>query len=764
LSPSPSCKTVGLVLLWLLVCGVLPAYGKDLAGYVRIKGAGNVLPGVRVAIEALRLQTASGENGAYRLGGVPSGRHRVRFSLPGYRTLALEVVITDADGMLALDAELEIRFGDRVEEVRVTGRREGETSEGLSRYTLRRGDMPPLAGTVEDIGRQMAFLPAIAHVSDLSNDLIVRGGSPFENGYYVDNIPVTNINHFQREGSGGGVIGIINPDMIEETAFHVGAFPARFGDRLSSIIDLRFREGRRDRMHYQADLNAAGFSLCAEGPLLGPRAAFVASIRRSFLDLLAGAFSDQIVPRYGDIHFKADWQPDEKNHFTLLTVVGDSAVAFDLQKAVELEYNSYIDNETHELTAGLNWQRTWGEGVLTETSLSISRSKRRDTLTKVEKNSLYEARREAETRLTLRSVGNWDAGGGHALEFGFELSREKADFYNFFAAHLNRWGDHFPGLTLDGLFRVFKGGVFLSWLWRPWAGFSVTAGVRGDYSSFNERVLFSPRLTLAWSVLPALTLRAAVGLHHQQLYPMLLARNPDAAHMGVPQALHLILGGEWRPEANALISLEVYFKGYRELPLTPDDPTLFVMDNGVALTGFHHYTEITGSGRAWAAGAELFLRKRFAAGISLLGSASLFRARYRDLTGQWRNRLYDNQLVANLAIGWEFATRWDLGLRWNYAGGTPFSPYDLDRSQAANFGIIDPERIMGARYPPYHALSLRLDRLFVLRKSRLGAYINLLNVYNRENVARYYWSTQKQLIETVHQVGFIPVIGCRYEF
>jgi len=309
-----------------------------------------------------------------------------------------------------------------------------------------------------------------------------------------------------------------------------------------------------------------------------------------------------------------------------------------------------------------------------------------------------------------------------------------------------------------------KGGIFVSSNWTPLRRLSATIGGRLEYFSLSRRLFLSPRLAVSYALSPALSLRAATGIYFQQLYPLLLARNPQAGDMRSPRAVHLVIGGEFHPDDATLVTLEAYDKECRHFPLTPDDPVIFVLDNGVALTGFVRFDRIVDTGAARARGIELFLRKSFGDGFYILAAASAFRSRYRDLTGTWRDRVNDNRLVMTLAAGLDLGSRWKFSARWNYAGGVPYTPYDEARSAELNFGIIDPARIMAERYPPFHSLHLRVDRRFVFRKSSLTGYVTLANAYDRRNVARYFWSTREQKIDTLYQLQLLPIIGLQYEF
>ena len=158
------------------------------------------------------------------------------------------------------------------------------------------------------------------------------------------------------------------------------------------------------------------------------------------------------------------------------------------------------------------------------------------------------------------------------------------------------------------------------------------------------------------------------------------------------------------------------------------------------------------------------LQKKLARKIYGLISGSYFRARYKDYDGIWRDRIYDNRYMITIEGGYKPNSRWEFGLRWVYAGGAPYTPFDVSASQAANRGIYDTERINEERLPDYHSLNLRIDRRFNFRRSNLIVYLSIWNVYARQNVASYYWNEIRNQQDTFNQWGTLPALGLEFEF
>jgi hypothetical protein len=216
------------------------------------------------------------------------------------------------------------------------------------------------AGSAGDVSRIVSGLPSIARVNDQVNGLVVRGGNPVENGFYVDNIAIPNINHYPVQGSSSGALALLNVDFIKDVNFYSGGFSPMYGNRLSSVMDINFRDGNRDEYDFQADFSMAGFGLIAEGPLPGSKNSWMLSARHSYLDLIDRYFDIGAVPTYGDIQGKATFNLSAGSSLTLLGVWGDDKSGWDRDKSLELGDSSYGYHDALNSALGFNWFKAWG--------------------------------------------------------------------------------------------------------------------------------------------------------------------------------------------------------------------------------------------------------------------------------------------------------------------------------------------------------------------------------------------------------------------
>ena len=169
-------------------------------------------------------------------------------------------------------------------------------------------------------------------------------------------------------------------------------------------------------------------------------------------------------------------------------------------------------------------------------------------------------------------------------------------------------------------------------------------------------------------------------------------------------------------------------------------------------------------GRALSRGIELTIQKKLTVNFYGLVSASYFRSKYEGLDEAWRDRDFDNRFTFSMEGGYKPNNKWEFSARWIYAGGVPYTPFDIEQSQQNHRIVYDKNRINEKRYPDYHSMNIRLDSRFCLNSSNIVVYFSVWNVYNRKNVANYFWNDEKQKQDKVYQWGLLPIFGVEYEF
>ncbi|MGB5872414.1 MAG: TonB-dependent receptor [Bacteroidota bacterium] len=722
------------------------------------------LLGANVLVAGTKLGAATDENGEFLIKGVPAGIRALEIRLVGYRGITLTDIAVSPDRSVTVRGELR-ESPLETEGVTVTAGyfRTNDVAPlgtiGFNAQEIRRSP-----GSANDVSRILMALPSTAAISDNANDLAVRGGSPMENGFYVDGIPIPNINHFPVQGSTGGPIGILNIDFIENADFHTSGFSAGYGNRLSSVVDIRFREGRTEGLYGKAFMSFAGFGAMAEGPLPGSSGSWLISGNKSYLDLIVEAIGTGVAPRYGDLQGKASISLGQNHRLTVMDIFGQSDIDFNKEKSIEQGQRYYGKNGNTQNTVGTSWRSIWSSGFTSNTSLSLSTARFETNFFKVNSDERALTSDNKDESLVLRSLHYLMLGKRDRLEFGLEGRYETGDFHTFWLGDTTRLGTKNPDFYVQRKIRSPKAGLFATYIMNPLDPLTISAGLRADYYELNERVQLSPRLAISYAVTDRFTLKANTGLFYQQIPLIVLSSDKRFEGLKNISAYHFGIGMDYMLTPDTKLTVEAYNKEYRDLPLDSADPTLSVVDGALFNQRFRNYQDLQNVGKAYTRGIEIIIQKKMAKDIYGLISGAYFRSRYSDLNGIWYDRVYDNQFIFSIIGGYKPEGTWEFSARWTYAGGVPYTPFDQAASTQVNLGIIDQTRINGERYPAYHSLNLRIDKKFYFDRHLLDIYLSVWNAYNRQNISGYFWNTTENRQDTQYQWSLLPIVGVEYEF
>lgn len=761
---------VVILLLILVVLAFGQQTGKEnQIKYGRIKGrvvdsaSKEPLTGVNVILVDTKLGAATDLKGEYLINIVPVGSYNVEFHYMGYEKVTCPDIIIRPGRITFLNEEMHEAVFEGEQIVVTAGYFRKEEHEPTSITSFNKEEVRRSPGSGGDVSRILTALPSTSQVADYANDLMVRGGSPSENGFYIDNILIPNVNHFPVQGSSGGTIGLINVDFIEDVKFSAGGFPVTHGNRLSSIVDIRFRDGNREEFDMQLDMSMQGFGGIFEGPLPNKKGSWLFSARRSYLDLIIDLFEAGGIPAYSDIHGKITYDINPNNRITILNLFGKSWQDYDGDEAKDAGLNNYGTLKDEQNTIGLNWRCLWSEKGYSNTAFSYSSMKNSNNWISVKTGELKTFDENTESSLRLYNINFYQINKTNKIEFGFEADYFMNRYDYFRNSFINRLGEEIPGLNIDRKIDAFKGALFASYISNLSGRFTATIGVRADYFSNNKETDFSPRFSVKYKINDKVSLNGAAGLFYQSLPLYLISQINQGKNLKNLKAVHYVSGLDVLLSDDTKLTFEVYNKEYSNFPLDPADPFLFIIDEGNSLNGFGRYTEFVSTGKAYSRGVELLIQKKLKQNFYGLISTSFFRAKYKDYTSVWRNRLYDNRYLFNIIGGYRPNNLWEFSARWNFNGGVPYTPFDLEASEAAGEGIIDQTKINKSRMPDYHTLNIRVDRRFFFRKSSIVAYLSIWNLYNRANIEQYYWDEDENRQRSAKQWSLLPIFGIEYE-
>ena len=736
--------------LFLLLLGLLTTVSAQpthrIKGTVIDKASRQPLEFINVLVLGLGRGGVTDAEGHFNIGEVPPGIYRLQASAVGYKTiLTPEYIVSTKDLTIQIETEENLT---ELEGVTVTAspfRRDPESPVGLRIIGLQEIEKSP--GANRDISRIVQSYPGVAFSpAGYRNDLIVRGGSPSENRFYLDGVEIPNINHFSTQGASGGPVGIINADLIREVNFYTGAFPTDRGNAMSSVLDFKLRDGDMERNSLKATLGASEVSLASNGHI-GKKTSYLVSVRQSYLQFLFDMLGLPFLPTFTDAQFKLKTRFNANNELTILGLGGIDNMKLNTKLDGEkaeyiLSYLPKIQQET--FTLGAVYRHYAGIHVQ---SVVVSHSYLNNRNTKYLNNdesstdnlSLKLRSVEQETKFRIENTstfGNWK------INFGANLDYSQYTNTTFQRVYIDE------GRTFD--YRTYLG----MWRWGIFGTinyattderFTASLGVRTDANNFSSGMKgmgdqLSPRLSLSYRLTDGLYLSGNAGLYYQlPPYTGLGFKDNNGAwvnkylrYMSVSQES---LGLSWHPGNTFELSAEGFYKQYDKIPFSiADGIPLACKGNDYGVIG-NEALSSTAQGRAY--GIEILMKWLIAKKLNLASSFTLFKSEYRNnKQSEYIASAWDNRYIFNMSGTYNFPHNWSLGMKISCIGGAPYTPYDVEKSSlvtawnAQGRPYYDYTKYNTGRLPAFGQLDVRVDKTFYLKRCMLGFYIDLQNVTN----------------------------------
>lgn len=754
------------VLTVALCAGVVFGEGSGgrVGGSVVSSGTMEPVAGAFVILDGTDLGAITDAAGAYMIPSVPVGSYGLRVSAVGHHPGLAADVIVRSGRLTTVELVLErapVAGGTitvRPSYFSAVDDRSG-SSQDFSGEEVRRAP-----GSAGDVVRIIAGLPSVSKVDNQYNGLAVRGGNPFENGIYIENMETGNINHFPRQGTSGGGLSMVNVDVLSDVRFSAGGFGAPFGNRLSSVMELDLRSGNRHEFDGQLDFGMSGAGTVLEGPIPGASGSWLVTARHSWVSLLADIADIDAVPVYSDFMAKTELDLSPEHRLTFMGLGAFDYVDYTWEQAWEDGNPNYGITRGSNILSGVNWRWLWEGDGFTETSLSFSALDYGGDYRKTGSSELEAVQDSRERALRFRSTNTWQASTVLEMGFGGEMAFRFDDYDNFYGADTTWSGEPLPPLSVRKRVEYGSAGVFAEASLAISPVLTATVGVRGDFNGMSDELSVSPRGAVSLLVGEGSTITASGGVFRQALPDELLARDPAFEELEEPSAVHAVLGFRKLLGEDTRLVVEAYSKTYRDFPYDPSQPGFFILDGLGSEQDLYTFDSLASGAVADSRGLEVTLHKRLAMGLYGIVSGSWSSSSYRSPGEQSRRRIYDNRLMLGIEGGYKFDERWEASVRWDYAGGRPYTPLDPEASALFNRTILDDTRINAERLPAYHSLNLRVDRRFNFRETALVTYASVWNVYNRRNIAAVYWNGVTGSEDTILQWGVMPVVGLEYEF
>jgi len=714
------------------------------------------LGGLTVALAPSGAKMISDSIGGFRFTSLLPGAYSIKVTGLGIQEKLLTNVIVTSGNENILTIELEPSI-NLLNAVTVTGRRnsaKATTLESpLSIQRLTSEEIKANPGGNFDISKVIQSLPGVgggAAGGTFRNDIIIRGGAPSENVFYLDGIEVPIINHFSTQGSGGGPQGILNVSFIQDVKLSTSAFDARYDNALSSVFQFRQKNGNPNKLQGNFRMSGTEVAATLDGPI-SKKTTFLASVRRSYLELLFQALDLPIRPNYWDYQFKTTTKINDK---TTLTTLGLAAIDdFKLaapkeatpEKLFAINSNPLINQWNY--TIGLSLKKLTQDGYW---NLSVSRNTLDNQADRYEDNEkpsdatrTFQIRsNETENKFRFDVTKNIR---NVSLSYGAVAQYVQFDnaFYQLFRPALK---DSTGNVLQNAItFNTNTGVNFLRYGAFAQLGtrllddrLAISTGVRADANNYqtssqNPLDQLSPRISLSYALSNAWNFSASYGTYYRlPSYTQLAYSNNGTTNPGkYIQSNHYVAGFEYLPSSTTRFTFEGFYKGYNNYPVSILDK-ISIANKGIEFGAIGN-EPIQQDGKGKAYGFEFFAQQKLTEKFFGVFSYTLYWSEFTGTNKKFVPASWDNRHLISATAGYKLPRNWELGIKFRYQGAAPYTPYNLEQSRlnylTLGSGVFDYDNVNTLRLKAFHSGDLRLDKKWNYKKTTFDFYIDVQNFY-----------------------------------
>ena len=777
-------RTVISLLCIILSCFCVFAQGTVQTVKGRVVDDVSEQPLVGIAVVVNRdgyLTTYTDIDGYYNIPNVPVGKISILFSCIGFESISMNDVPLNAGKELVLNVTMREDVV-AVSEVVITAERDKlrpvNDMASVSARTFSVADAQRYAGAMNDISRMAQNFAGVGSPSDSSNDIVVRGNSPFGLLWRIEGVDVYNPNHFADGGATGGAISMLNVNTLSNSDFYTSAFPAEYMNAYSGVFDIRLREGNYDKHEFTGQIGINGVEVGVEGPISKKlKASYMASYRYSFLGVLAYLGFDfgtgSAVPTYQDWTAKINIPLKKGGTLSFFTLGGLGDISMENGESGFYTYADDIASQSSMAVAGVQYQKPIGHNQSIKISLASSYSSFAAQIDSLNPVSLL--KEPSQDALLMREFQTLQA--VHNVKFNSKLSMRsglsgKRLAYKFIS---NDYSKTTYPKDVNEIGWTFQLQAFSEISYRASASVSLDAGVNAQFLVLNQTWNVDPRVGVTWKLAPKHELTFGYGLHSQyqglEIYmTKLFSQAVDSKiypnkFLDMTRAHHLVLGYQWRLASATRFKAEVYGQYLYNIPVDLYEPYYSVINlSGMNFDkyGRVYVSEATG----YNYGLELTVERFLADGWYYMGTASLFQSKFKSIDNIVRNTRYNGNYVANLLVGKELQLTksttanniWSMGgdIKFAFAGGQRYIPVDLEASRESGSTVYIFEDAYKPQLPFYFRSDIKVWAKVHQRKITHELGVEIRNFTDRKNIYSYDYDVKLEDMKTTYQTGILP--------
>lgn len=772
---------------------------QNIRGTIKDKESQATLPGVIVSLLNNNQNTTTDENGTFTLEKVLVGRHTLKFSFIGYHEVIMPNIIVNSGKETILNIEM-VETINNTEEVVITGAKNSEVNNDMASVSAKNfsaEEANRYAGSRGDPARMASNLAGVNGGDDSRNDIVIRGNSPAGVLWRVEGINIANPNHFSVPGTTGGPVCLFNSKTFGSSDFMTGAFPAEYGNSISGLFDIKFRNGNNQKHEFTGQVGVLGVEALAEGPLSKKTGAtYIAAYRYSTLKLLAEVIpiGTSAVPGYQDLMFKINLPTKKAGNFSFFGVGGMSDVFVKLSDKSYKEIELYGDNNRDQLLKsamgmlGFSHSKTIKERTFIKTTLAVNNNHTlvaddlfyRNMITdKVDTIFAKTRYTYNDMRYSLNSNVTHKFSAKTSLKFGIVgdyISWNFVDSNYIESAHV--WDKRVN----------YKGGTFLiqpfaQLKFKPSDKLTFNIGLHAQHLTMNGSTSFEPRLGMRWNFSGTNFLNIGCGLHSQMQSSFIYFHQIKNASGGYEVAnknldftksRQVVLGYEHSFKNASRIVIETYYQNLYNVPIDTFKSSYSALNQG-SFFNLPYAGKLINKGTGSNYGIEFTFEKYFSKSYFFLFTTSLYKSSYKGSDGVLRSTDYDGRYILNALAGKEFKIGkggnkvFSLAGKVTYQGGKRYSPADINASAAAGT-LVEVDSLRNSlQFRDYFRFDLKLGYKVSTKKVTHEIAIDLVNLFGTKNLLALTYAPEpnkpnENPIKPQYQLGFLPLLYYKVDF
>lgn len=754
---------------------------------------GYPLPGAHVILKGSdpMIATSTDLNGQFVLEYVPVGRQNLEITYVGYLKRVYNNLLLTSGKEPFIEVYLDQAVVNLSEVAVVSSVRKEEAINEMAMVSARTFSVEETehyAGSLGDPARMVANFAGVMTQNDSRNDIIIRGNSPIGVLWRLEGVEIPNPNHFGAMGTTGGPVSMINNNLLTNSDFLTGAFPAEYGNAYSGVFDLNLRSGNASRREFTGQVGFNGFELGTEGPAFrldnGQSASYLANFRYSTLEVMDklgfSVGTGAAIPQYKDFTFMGDVPGTKAGRFKVFGLWGKSFIDLgrNLADTTENQYNfrgtatdfgsdlavigtshTYFFNENTRLRTTLSWQQTSVTAVVDSVKSDFF-------------VPLYRGN-QTEQKFSLSSQLRRKVSANANYSLGIIVDRYGVDYIDS-VLHFD-YGHFVTSTDASGDLALYR--AYGQWQQKFGSELTTYAGAHVQYFGLNNEFVFEPRLGMRWQFAPRSSLNAGFGVHsmmqpreiyfYQSYDPNTAVYSITNKNLKMTRSNQFVLGYQYLMNSHFRIKAETYYQHLYRVPVKRSFPEFSLINSGDVF-GITKQDSLLNEGKGRNYGIELTIERFLSKGWYFLLTASLFDSKYTGYDGIWRNTAFNGNYVFNLLGGNELKvgknSTLTIDVRTVLAGGKRFIPVDLTESLAQGRDVRDYNNSFENRYDDYFRTDLRFGIRINRAKFNHEWGVDLQNVSGYQSIFMESYDARKNELYQIYQQGFVPMFLYRIQF